>query len=120
SNLVGVGVLQALSGWRGPTVDAGMIGDLPFATSDVGDLPRISLSPREMGVRAAARLVARLRGEAGEPAVLPPDTRPDAASAPRCRLCASNRFLRGPPHGSPGGPRRRRRHVQHEGGAGDR
>lgn len=70
NNLVGVGVLQALSGWTGPTVDVGMIGDLPFATSDVGDLPRISLSPREMGVRAAERLVARLRGEAGEPAVL--------------------------------------------------
>jgi len=69
NNLVGVGVLQALSGWTGPAIDVGMIGDLPFATSDVGDVPRISLSPRAMGVRAAERLVARLRGEVGEPRV---------------------------------------------------
>ncbi len=73
NNLVGVGELQVLAGWPGPHVDVGIIGDLPFATSDVQDVPRIALNPRNMGVRAAELLVARLTGAAGEPAtrVLP-------------------------------------------------
>ena len=68
NNLVGVGVLQVLAGWTGPGVDVGIIGDLPFATSDVQDVPRIGLNPRSMGVRAAELLVARIAGTAGDPA----------------------------------------------------
>lgn len=61
NNLVGVGALQALSTWTGANVDVGVIGDLPFATSDVEDLAQISLNPRDMGMAAAERLVARLQ-----------------------------------------------------------
>ncbi|MGO1174231.1 MAG: LacI family DNA-binding transcriptional regulator [Actinomycetaceae bacterium] len=67
NNLVGVGVLQALTGWTGPHVALGIIGDLPFATSDVGDVVRHALNPREMGMRAARLLVDRIAGRAGEP-----------------------------------------------------
>ncbi|MGC5629249.1 LacI family DNA-binding transcriptional regulator [Georgenia sp. Z1344] len=67
NNLVGVGVLQILAGWSGPRIEVGIIGDLPFATSDVADVAQVPLNPREMGVAAAQRLVDRIRGTAGEP-----------------------------------------------------
>ncbi|MGC5614943.1 LacI family DNA-binding transcriptional regulator [Georgenia sp. Z1491] len=67
NNLVGVGVLQALAAWGGPRIEVGIVGDLPFATSDVADVARLPLNPREMGVRAARLLVDRIRGTAGEP-----------------------------------------------------
>lgn len=67
NNLVGVGVLQTLATWSGPTVDVGIIGDLPFATSVVDDIVRVPLHPREMGVTAARLLTERIRGEAGAP-----------------------------------------------------
>jgi len=69
NNLVGVGVLQMLSSQRGSSIDVGIIGDLPFATSDVDHLPRVPLNPRDMGVLAARRLVARLQGETDRPTV---------------------------------------------------
>ncbi|MGO1561400.1 Transcriptional regulator, LacI family [Actinomycetales bacterium JB111] len=68
NNLVGVGVLRALSTWAGPSVAVGIIGDLPFATHEVDDVALVPLSPREMGVRAARLLVDRISGTAEEPA----------------------------------------------------
>lgn len=67
NNLVGVGVLQALSIKSDPTIDVAIIGDLPFATSNVSDTPLIPLNPHDMGVRAAELLVSRLHGDHGEP-----------------------------------------------------
>lgn len=60
NNLVGVGAFQALAGWTGPPVEIGVIGDLPFATTDTDHLALVPLNPRAMGVAAAKRLVARL------------------------------------------------------------
>ena len=67
NNLVGVGVLQVLAGWAGRHVDVGIIGDLPFATSDVEDVLHLSLQPREMGLRAAELLVERIHGSGAAP-----------------------------------------------------
>jgi len=67
NNLVGVGVLQVLAGRSGPHVDVGIIGDLPFATSDVDEVFHLSLQPREMGVTAARLLVDRIHGSAAAP-----------------------------------------------------
>lgn len=69
NNLVGVGVLQTLAEWEGPAVDVGVVGDLPFATSDVSRLAQVPLGTREMGVRAAELLLARLRGPKSAPGV---------------------------------------------------
>lgn len=68
NNLVGVGVLRALSTWEGPPVEVGIIGDLPFVTHEVDDVALVPLTPREMGVRAAKLLVDRISGTAAEPA----------------------------------------------------
>ncbi len=70
NNLVGVGTLQALAGAEGsaerPTA-VGIIGDLPFATSDMSEVTLTPLRPDELGRRAIETLLARLRGEAGDP-----------------------------------------------------
>lgn len=59
NNLVGVGVLQALaSAGPGDTgVEVGVIGDLPFATSDLRTVAITSLEPARLGERAIARLL---------------------------------------------------------------
>ncbi len=67
NNLVGVGVLQTLAGWPGRYIDVGIIGDLPFATSDVDDVFHLTLQPREMGVTAAQLLIDRIHGSAAAP-----------------------------------------------------
>lgn len=63
NNLVGVGVLQALSTLKSSSrshVDVGIIGDLPFATSDLSSVSVTSLSPGEMGKAAIQRLLAQI------------------------------------------------------------
>lgn len=68
NNLVGVGVLRALA-THDHALDVGVIGDLPYATSDLTDVSITSLAPGELGREAARRLLRRL-GENGTP----PDT----------------------------------------------
>ncbi|MPV50862.1 substrate-binding domain-containing protein [Pseudactinotalea sp. HY160] len=67
NNLVGVGTLQALAGAGEHGIAVGIIGDLPFATSDMSEVTLTPLRPEDLGRRAIERLLARLRGEAGEP-----------------------------------------------------
>ncbi len=66
NNLVGVGVLQAISHARRSDLGVGIIGDLPFATSNVENVSLLPLLPREMGLTAARMLVERVR-EGGAP-----------------------------------------------------
>lgn len=67
NNLVGVGTLQVLAGDRECGIGVGIIGDLPFATSDISELTLTGLRPDELGRRAIDTLLARLRGEGGDP-----------------------------------------------------
>lgn len=62
NNLVGVGVLQALSMSETPTesIDVGIIGDLPFATSDLRRVSITNLSPADLGIRAARRILEQI------------------------------------------------------------
>lgn len=66
NNLVGVGVLQAISHAHRGDLGVGIIGDLPFATSNVENVSLLPLLPREMGLTAARLLVQRVR-EGGGP-----------------------------------------------------
>lgn len=67
NNLVGVGTLQVLAGAGEHGIAVGIIGDLPFATSDISAVILTPLRPEELGRRAIETLLARLRGEADEP-----------------------------------------------------
>ncbi|WP_127572208.1 LacI family DNA-binding transcriptional regulator [Georgenia faecalis] len=64
NNLVGVGALRALA-HGDHAVGVGIIGDLPFATSNVENVSLLPLRPREMGLAAARMLVERVRDGAG-------------------------------------------------------
>lgn len=67
NNLVGVGALRALAAHARDQVGVGIIGDLPFVTSNVEDVSLLWLHPREMGLAAARLLVRRIQGETGDP-----------------------------------------------------
>lgn len=70
NNLVGVGVLQELAGRKlgpgEPLIDVGIIGDLPFATSDLSGVSVTGLAPGDLGARAARALLAQLPGGSRE------------------------------------------------------
>lgn len=59
NNLVGVGALQALSA-NEYAMDVSVIGDLPYATSDLRDVSVTSLTPSKLGREAITRLLARI------------------------------------------------------------
>ena len=66
NNMVGVGLLRALSPAGRPTApQVSVIGDLPFITADVPGAVTMPLHPREMGTRAAQMFLERLQGETG-------------------------------------------------------
>jgi len=62
NNLEGVGALQVLAKLSGsfPPVSVGILGELPFATSDTSEISIIPLHPRQMGLMAAKLLVDRI------------------------------------------------------------
>jgi LacI family transcriptional regulator len=64
NNLVGVGVLQVLSERADShePIGVGIIGDLPFATSNMAGISLVALHPREMGMTAARLLIDRVNG----------------------------------------------------------
>ncbi len=69
NNLLGVGVLQALSS-RGLTTEdvaVSVVGDLPFTTLDPRAVPVVRLPSKRMGELAAERLLQRVAGDASEP-----------------------------------------------------
>ncbi|MEQ3553358.1 LacI family DNA-binding transcriptional regulator [Pseudonocardia nematodicida] len=67
NNMVGIGALQALAASPGdePRPEVAVIGDLPYATTDVSGLVQVPLRPRELGVRAAEMFLERLGGFTG-------------------------------------------------------
>lgn len=70
NNLVGVGVLQVLasaglSGPDGAGVQVGVIGDLPFATSDLRAVAITSLEPDRLGEKAITRLMTLINARPG-------------------------------------------------------
>lgn len=67
NNLVGVGTLQLLAGAGGRGVGIGIIGDLPFVTSDISTVTLTELRPEELGRRAIGTLLGRIHGQTGEP-----------------------------------------------------
>lgn len=67
NNLVGVGVLQALSALGEPEIPVSVIGDLPFLSAAPAGLTVLPLHPRQMGLRAAKMLMARLGGDTTPP-----------------------------------------------------
>ena len=68
NNLVGVGALQGLAERQGShgAIEIGVLGELPFATSNTSDISIVPLHPREMGLTAARLLIERVNGSAGE------------------------------------------------------
>lgn len=75
NSMVGIGVLQALSGRS--TQDrphVSIIGEVPFVTSDVPGATALPLGPREMGTRAAQMFVERHEGRADAPRLLTMET----------------------------------------------
>ena len=67
NNLVAVGALQVLAerGGLPRTIQVGILGELPFATSSTSDISIVPLHPREMGLTAARLLMERVSGVAG-------------------------------------------------------
>jgi LacI family transcriptional regulator len=68
NNLVGVGALQGLAERQGShdAIEVGVLGELPFATSNTSDISIVPLHPREMGLTAARLLIERVNGSASE------------------------------------------------------
>lgn len=68
NNLVGVGALQGLAERQGSrdAIEVGVLGELPFATSNTSDISIVPLHAREMGLTAARLLIERVNGSAGE------------------------------------------------------
>lgn len=68
NNLVGVGALQGLAERHGShqAIAVGVLGELPFATSNTSDISIVPLHAREMGLTAARLLIARVNGSAGD------------------------------------------------------
>jgi len=69
NNLVGVGALQGLAERQGShdAIEVGVLGELPFATSNTSDISIVPLHPREMGLTAARLLIERVNGSVSEP-----------------------------------------------------
>ena len=54
-------MLSERAGSHGP-IGVGVIGDLPFATSNMAGISLVALHPREMGMTAARLLIDRVNG----------------------------------------------------------
>lgn len=80
NNLVGVGVLQALSATPGAATVVSIIGDVPFRTSDIRDVALLPLRPRAMGEQAARLLLDRLAKPTRSPRTVVQATGPAPAS----------------------------------------
>ncbi|BBG03766.1 LacI family transcriptional regulator [Pseudonocardia autotrophica] len=67
NNMVAIGALQAMAAAPGGATrpEVAVIGDLPFATTDVSGLVQVPLRPRELGIRAAEMFLERLEGFRG-------------------------------------------------------
>ncbi|WP_040167424.1 LacI family DNA-binding transcriptional regulator [Microbacterium gorillae] len=85
NNLLGVGVLQELSG-RGltpPQIGVAVVGSLPFTTLSPNLVTIIRLNARQMGTTAAQLLLDRIGGDAGaaRTVVLPHEVLPATVTA---------------------------------------
>lgn len=69
NNLVGVGVLRALAeaGLSSDEVKVGIVGELPFATTETDNLSLLPQRPRKMGILSARMLLERIGGLTTEP-----------------------------------------------------